>query len=285
MTDGVEPRDQGKNDLAKLGARVVVAVYVVGYLVVTFRLAQYGVTSVTWLRPLYLAAGIWCLLPLALFSAALAFVALQLVEPWIQHSMDVPKRTRIYRYLRGSLQSGGCLILLFESISTLLDGRLGASTSSGWWRPSHSITLKLGLLAISAVGLTLFAIAPLLRTARTSQEEEKRVDRDVARFSFQVLVCFGTFALWLKYISYFSIAVYPVIPIALGGGKPQSVVFIIDSAEHGSPVLADNSRTHSIPYKLLLQTEDSYVVESPTRGEKAVEFRMESVRGMIVVQD
>jgi hypothetical protein len=284
MTEGVEPGDPGKIDLAKQGASIA-AVYVVGYLVVTFRLAQYGVTPTTWLRPLYLAAGIWCLLPLALFSAALAFVALQFVEPWIKYSMDVPRKTRIYRYVQGILLSGVCLFSAFGLISSLLAGHLSSPASSGWWKPSSAVTLKLALLALSAVGLTLFAIAPLFSTAQTKEEEEKRVDRDVARFSFHVLVCFGAIALWLKYISYFSVTVYPVIPIALGGGKPQSVVFIIDSTEHSSPVIADNSRTHSIPYKLLLQTENSYVVESPTKGEKAVEFKPESVRGMIVLQE
>ena len=281
MTEGVEPGNPGKIDLAKQGASIIAAVYVVGYLVVTFRLAQYGVTPTTWLRPLYLAAGIWCLLPLALYSAALAFTALQFVEPWIKYSMDVPRKTRIYRYVQGILLSGFCLFSAFGVISSLLAGHL---TSSGWWKPS-SATLKLALLALSLVGLTLFAIAPLFSTAQTKEEEQKRVDRDVARFSFHVLVWFGAIALWLKYISYFSVTVYPVIPIALGGGKPQSVVFIIDSTEHSSPVIADNSRTHSIPYKLLLQTENRYVVESPTKGEKAVEFKPESVTGMIVLQE
>jgi hypothetical protein len=59
-------------DFAKQGASIVGAVYVVGYLVVTFRWSQFDVIPVAWLRLQYLAAGIWCLLPVTLFSAALA---------------------------------------------------------------------------------------------------------------------------------------------------------------------------------------------------------------------
>jgi len=117
-------------DLAQQGASIVGAVYVVGYLVVTFRWSQFGIIPVAWLRLQYLAAGIWCLLPVTLFSAALAFGALQFVEPWIKNSMVVPRKTRIYRYVIRSLQSGLFLVLAFITISAIL-ARFLVTVSAG----------------------------------------------------------------------------------------------------------------------------------------------------------
>src|SRR5580700_6136656 len=86
-------------DLARIGVGMVGLLYVLGFLVVTFHLSQFGVAPVTWLRPQYLLAGIWCLLPNLLFTAALAFAALQFTEPWIRGSMVVPRKTRVYRHV------------------------------------------------------------------------------------------------------------------------------------------------------------------------------------------
>jgi len=282
MTEGARPENP-KLDLAKQGTSIVAAVYAVGYLVVTFRLAQSGVTPIAWLRLQYLTAGIWCLLPFALFSCAVAFGGFVFFEPWMKSwsrgVMDVPRRTLNYRYVKGSVLSVVMLFCVFSLISGFLEKFLSLPASSGWWKPSYDITMKLGLLAVLTAAATLFAIVP------TPKVKEEPVEKAVSQFFWNVLWVFGAIALWVRYIFYFSITVYPAIPPSLGGGRPQAVVFVIDPTEHSSPVLADSSRTHSIPYKLLLQTENSYVVESPTKGERVIEFKQESVRGMIVLQE
>ena len=69
------------------------------------------------------------------------------------------------------------------------------------------------------------------------------------------------------------------IPASLGGGKPLSVVFLL-KAEQGHtelPVTPDTSGTRSIPYKLLLTTDKTFVVLSPRKEEKAIEFDQDSV--------
>ena len=50
-------------EASKVLASVAIVLYVVGFLVVTFHLAQFGFVPASWLRPQYLLAGIWCLLP------------------------------------------------------------------------------------------------------------------------------------------------------------------------------------------------------------------------------
>jgi hypothetical protein len=67
-------------ELPKIGAIAFTALYVVGFLVVTLHLQKFGVTPVTWLRPQYLLAGTWCLLPLVLFAGVVGLTGLEYVE-------------------------------------------------------------------------------------------------------------------------------------------------------------------------------------------------------------
>lgn len=50
-------------EVSKGLATAVVVLYVVGFLVVTFHLAQFGFVPMSRLLPQYLLAGVWCLLP------------------------------------------------------------------------------------------------------------------------------------------------------------------------------------------------------------------------------
>src|ERR1700687_2555981 len=90
-------------DVGRIGIGIVGLLYVLGFLVVTFHLSQFGVAPVTWVRPQYLLAGIWCLLPVLLFAMGLAFAGLQFAEPWIRGSMVVPRKTRRYRHIIGAI--------------------------------------------------------------------------------------------------------------------------------------------------------------------------------------
>ena len=87
----------------------------------------------------------------------------------------------------------------------------------------------------------------------------------------------------VAYIRCFSTTVYPVIPSTVGGGRPQGVVFLLDKERGVPPVMPDGSGARSVPYKLLLKTDSTYVVQSQKEGEKAIEFRQESVKGMVTI--
>jgi hypothetical protein len=95
----------------------------------------------------------------------------------------------------------------------------------------------------------------------------------------------GRSVLIVLYVHSFSVSVYSTIPATLGGGRPQRVVFLIESdIRHTPPLVIDSSGTRSVPYNLLLSTDNSYVIESPAKNEMAIEFKKDSVRGMIVLR-
>jgi hypothetical protein len=48
---------------------------------------------------------------------------------------------------------------------------------------------------------------------------------------------------------------------------------------------ADRSAKTSVPYKLLLATDKSFIVVSPSDKERSVEISRDSVAGMVVLTD
>jgi MFS family permease len=282
--EGSRP-DHGKSvsslEVSKIVVGGVGALYVIGFLVVTFHVAQFGFVSVSWLRPQYLLAGIWCLLPLLLFISDLAFVGLQIVEPWIKYSNVVSKRTRRYRYVKSVIQGLAGMFAATGFVSILILWATGQPVKATW-SPSTVIALKLAGLCLAAFVLGTLGITWLTAAA---ESEETRTDRFVARFSLGTVVCLMALAVGIAYIRYFSIAVYSAIPSTLGGGRPQTVVFLLDrSHSDPPPVAADGSGSRSVSYHLLLKTDNTYVVQSQTNGEGAIEFRQDSVKGMIMLQ-
>jgi hypothetical protein len=292
-------------DLARIGVAIVGLLYALGFLVVTYHLSQFGVAAVAWLRPQYLLAGIWCLLPVLLFAGGLAFAGLQFTEPWIRFSMVVPRKTRIYRHVIGAIQGCGALFAAFVFISTAISFAIGPAFDGRYkWGPSSIITLKLAMLSFAtaiSVGFAIVTLSKLVRVGgvptaqptvippESSHETglvSMRLDRSVALISFGTLWAFASLAFILLYVYSFSVSVYSAIPPTMGGGRPQRVVFLIESGgiQQTAPLVVDSSGTRSVPYNLLLTTESSYVVESPAKSEMAIEFKRDSVRGMIVLR-
>jgi len=88
----------------------------------------------------------------------------------------------------------------------------------------------------------------------------------------------------LCYVLWFSVRIYPLIPFSLGGGKPLTVAFIEGEKKMPDEIQkADRSAKRSVPYKLLLATDKSFVVVSPSNKELSVEISRDSVAGMIVL--
>src|SRR5207245_9405645 len=80
--------------------------------------------------------------------------------------------------------------------------------------------------------------------------------------------------------------VYPKIPFAFGGGQTRQVVFWLGpGAASDSFLERDHSNPYTVPYELLLENENSFVVISPKGGQRAIEFDRKSVTAMTVLGD
>jgi hypothetical protein len=93
---------------------------------------------------------------------------------------------------------------------------------------------------------------------------------------------------FLAYTKQFSQNVYAEIPFAVGGGKPESVVFLLKHDSTGlnsAPVVRDKMSDRSIPYNLILETDNSYAVISKDASERAIQFNREAVEGYVVMRE
>ena len=79
--------------------------------------------------------------------------------------------------------------------------------------------------------------------------------------------------------------VYPLIPYGLGGGKPRTVVLMPGKEGLPTGIARDSSSGRSVPYKLLIVTDHSYVVISPAQNEESIEINRDAVLGVVVLKD
>jgi hypothetical protein len=200
---------------------------------------------------------------------------------WVSNSPNPGYVTPIrYRHTVGAIQGISSLLGVFVYIAIAMSLVAGNSWHLQYrWGPSSVSTLKFAVLLVIAATSGRYAIRSFSGVSQYSD----RIDRWLALISFGVLASLISLACTLMYVHSFS--VYPFIPSSFGGGRPERVVFLVESGtKQTAPVIIDSSGTRSVPYNLVLTTDSSYVVESPANNEIAIEFKQDAVRGMIVLR-
>jgi hypothetical protein len=269
-------------EASKVLGSVALVLYVVGFLVVTFHVAQFGFVPVSWLRPQYLLAGIWCLLPTLLLVWIISYgIGQSLTLLGKTPGTQPPPKSSRFRNLTGMFLSVvGFVIATYVGFG-LIGAMFGQPITVTPSRPNVVIALKLVGFYLAALITGITGVVTLIGARKLPRQLSVRFVSEWS--SVTLLLCFSL-AMGVGYIRYFSTSVYSAIPSAVGGGRPQDVIFLLDK-EHGEPpVTADSSGIRSVPYQLLLKTDSTYVVQSHKTGEKAIEFRQESVKGMVTLE-
>lgn len=239
--------------------------YLVGFLVVASHLSRYGVSTFSALQLQYLVAGIWALGP-PVVHAALMLTSRRFDE---RAAPEVAGRFN-WRRLALSLSLTGIpsatflvLLGLIPNVTHDLSGGMG-----------------LRLFLFYFAGLTcaqLFWIS-LRADAKTEAWWLNRTHAAPFYLGFLLIVVIG-YALW------FSARIYPLIPFSLGGGRPLTVEFIEGEKRMPDEIAkTDRSAKRSIPYRLLLATDKSYIVVSSSPNERSLEIDRDSVAGMVVLK-
>lgn len=243
-------------DLERAGKALplaVAAIYLVGFLVVASHLAKYGTSSLELFKVQYLAAGFWCG-----FVFATYFGMLTGIRHSLRFEEQVPPRVGV---IWSCVLPNGILIICM----------LAGFGFISYVPPTHPPLPSFWLLLLLLCWLALIDFVLGLQEVR----QQPAVFRELF---------FGV--LFMAYILLFSKAFYPYTSFNFGGGRPRSVVFVLnDGAGPTSPFLVrDGAGPRTIPYQLLLENENSFVVISPKAGEKAIEFDRKSVAAMIVLE-
>lgn len=274
--------------LAKATAITLTVLYILGYLVVSLRLAEFGIHSVELLRIQYLTAGFFSLGPLFLIYflwtlSRLGFEKLFLGEIrigsppasiWPRIRWVLVALLRIaWELLQGLIIAG----LVIDAIASIFVPNVSENLL---WR--HPWTF---MRVVRDSALTVLGILWLQRALNLLKKEERGPNFKTAS-QVGVPLVFSVF-FFLAYTKQFSRSVYPEIPLAIGGGKPESVVFLLrhDTGSDFAPVVRDKTSDRSISYKLILETDKSYAVISNDSSEQAIQFNREAVEGYVVMQE
>jgi hypothetical protein len=278
-------------------------IYFFGFLVVTCHLTRYGVSSISLLKLQYLVAGVWLLAPLAglwVFLAGIVspgpslFAERKFEFPVTNPPQDIFERLQqfskemlIPQGVRGYLLELFGLAIMFVPIvlASIVIAAFGfgslnaASSFMGTFFRFHNLLIWVAFFA----GIAITAGLAINALSRTEEEEKAARKWKTDGFAFYMATLCALILLW--YVFYFARNWYPLIPYSLGGGKPLSVVFLLKTEEGHKelPVVPDSSGHRSIPYKMLLATEKTFVVLSPKKEEQAIEFERDAVLGMVVL--
>ena len=250
--------------LSKVFAVVLGILYLLGFLVVASYLSRYGVSSFAVLHLQYLVAGIWALGPPVLY-ASLLHTERRFAD---KAAPEAAGKFNWRRFAISLLISGvpsGLLLVLLARIPNVSEGLT--------WGMGIRLFLFFWAMVTCA---QLFWIS---RRADPTKETWWMNRSHAAPFYLSALLM-----IVLCYALWFSVRIYPLIPFSLGGGKPLTVAFIEGEKKMPDEIQkADRSAKRSIPYKLLLATDKSFVVVSPSDKECSMEISRESVAGIVVL--
>jgi hypothetical protein len=251
--------------LSKFFAVLLGILYLLGFLVVAIHLSRYGVSSFSVLQLQYLVAGIWLIGP-PLIYLSLTFTGRRFEK---RAAPEVVGQFNWRRFAVSSLLAGipsTLFLLLLALIPHVAEGMT--------WGIS-------GRLFLFYVGMVVSGQMFWMSEKLEASQETPWLNRShVAPFYLAWFVIIVTlYAVW------FSVRICPLIPFSLGGGKSLTIVFIEGEKKMPDEITrATRLLNRSIPYKLLVSTDNSYIVVSQSPKEKSLEIRRDAVAGIIVLE-
>ena len=242
--------------------------YSLGFLVVARHLSRYGASTFSMLHIQYLVAGIWAMTPPVSYALVQRTVNRFSDKAWLLTPPRRPKPKMRVSWLAIPAMGGIPFALSLYVWYSLL------GTAKGFILPAFSRIYVSYMLLAYAADMAWMSWRVPEGTARWWLNRHA-VPYYVTVFAFGILVWALTFADWI----------YPTIPYSLGGGRPQTIVFIPGDKQLPVGILKDNSFGRSVPYKLVTTTDKSYIVISPNPNEESIELNRDSVQGIIVLKE
>jgi hypothetical protein len=265
--DGATPDKLSREGISgwfELGAKVVSLsigfTYLIGFLVVAWHLSRYGVSSLSLLHLQYLVAGLWVALP----PSITAFLMLTKELPTIHLDQRVPQLPWYERFAINQVTAIPSTLVLTFFVGFLIVNL-----------PIRRVLIVLFLLFVIGFSISFFVSSVRIPPGTTA----RLISRRLAPFYGGVAVATVGFYVW-----FFAVNIYPAIPYEWGGGKPLDVIFLEGDKPLPDGIVKDGNARHSIPYKLLVVTEKSYVVLPQPTNQKSLQFDRESVQGIIVLR-
>jgi hypothetical protein len=288
--------------ITRLGLLALALTYALGVLVVSLYLARYTVSPLSLLRVQYVVAGLWLLAPIAAIFALGAWFGIVFRDSVRDRKRPIEPVRFWLRVMPVALYRATIAVFGFLVIAGLLAGVALAPLGSGADSPvgflfSLSTLALFGYAALAVVlgwvfVIMLGGVTGALKSAPSPPLDHPTITREDS-FLWKVAgeIVIGSLCLMavLAYTGNFANSFYPEIPATLGGGKPTMVRFLLSGEDSDGPALGVLMREapgpFSIPYKLLLTTDGTYVVLSEDDPDQALEFSKDLVSGVKMVRE
>jgi hypothetical protein len=251
---------------SKVAAAIGALAYGCGLVVLHLYLQKYGVNTLGFFAPQYVAAGLWAVTFVGYsFATGCAVRFVLISEQEASHSRS--GRWRPY------VESACMLLLLFGPTLGL---RVILDIPVGWrWLWPALLPLGLGFLLAPSLG-------PVSSDTELTSEARVRFRPELSGW-WLALGAFATVMMLMSLLG-FSDWVYPSIPARWGGGAPARARVLVSAAEVGHlrevKILAD-SLQGAIVGKLLLLTDDD-VLLLPDRHTRPVLLRRSAVLALVL---
>jgi len=249
--------------------------YVCGFAVVFLNLSPYEVSfSISLLRAQYIVVGVLACGPIiltGLFASWFSF--LSATEATISPRVVLKSVAVIAWWFVAGL---GVVNFFLYEFAFPFSSQSAAST-----------LLLSNFKIFAAFGITVAVLAYFVASTWTSIRKQLASGAwtfpQWGRTFYLVMLCL---AIFYVYLASFARFIYPRIPRSAGGGKPLNVTFILKAQPNNATpvVIPDSSGNRSVPYKLLLETDQRYIVISPDPKERAIEFSRDAVIGFVVLE-
>jgi hypothetical protein len=255
--------------------------YVAGLLVSVLHLGQFGILHVTLARTHYILAGFWVIMPLLAGISIYLFAR----DLWVGHQQEKaglpqpPNSRRLSIVGKLAFLWGGVLMasMPLTLVTASLVGFFGAKLSS---LPD----------SIGCIGIVLALFIPMLfsmakailSSAASVKWPQKRKGLPLG-LGVTAIMASALIALLAAYIIGFAALIYPAIPSEFGGGRPQEVILIMKpDAETASGLRAITGNQKS-RYWLLLETDDSYILRTPTRPRRTLIVSRDIIQAILFI--
>lgn len=269
---------EGIERIGRVTLTVAALSYVVGFCVVCIHSAQFGVSSLELLKPYYILAGLWLVLPLVSIAVMSAFaVAVFFSAGWFPAD-SWKGRLKRFAWALGIWLS--LLSIVFAIVARYLPS-IRATPDLSQFANYSRVLRELAGLYCWITGFTLFGLMFWRGSHNATQKHAQALMRSMAAV-FAVFLMLVS----LEYLVWFSRTLFPLIPQSLGGGKPIVIRLISSSvpANGNELSIADEARL-SMPCQLLLEQTDSFVVRFPSLNGQVLRLEKDAYAGYLMVPE
>jgi len=239
MSDKMKPPKPSEIlEVALKGSAAVVGVlYTTGLIVASLRLAQLGVVSTEFVKPLYVLTGAW-----AWFPIALAFVTWSAYRASLKRSDELKRRGKVRAAFTAMIVAAGLASLVFN-LPKLANQYLHLM--------GFGELFALSVLLLAVVAFVLgFPIKSSITAAKTKMADA---------LSLAVISLFYG----IPYLLSFTFLVYVTVPAQLGGGGARTFALVIDDPKIRQAITGEAEAKSPIITPVIAETTGNYILPAP----------------------